>query len=51
MLMRDICFVNVYGPNSDSPIFYDDLSRRKEEMLGEENIPIIPAGDLNLTLD
>ena len=49
----NFCLANVYGPNSDSPLFYKDLSKRIQDMLDEEDedVPIIIAGDLNLTLD
>ena len=47
----DFCLVNVYGPNSDDPKFYEDLFREMDKLLDEYDLPIIIAGDLNLTLN
>ena len=47
----DFCLVNVYGPNSDDPNFYKKLSKDIDKSLGEETMPIIIAGDFNLTLN
>ena len=47
----DCCLVNVYGPNSDEPDFYENLAKKLNRLVGEENMPIIIAGDFNLTLN
>ena len=47
----DLCLVNIYGPNSDHPNFFEKLSTGIDRVLGEESIPIIIAGDFNLTLN
>ena len=43
-----LTFVNIYGPNDDSPDFYDNL---KEKILKQGNSGIIVVGDWNLLLD
>ena len=47
----DFCLVNVYSPNSDDPKFYEDLFREMDKLLDEYDLPIIIAGDFNLTLN
>ena len=47
----DFCLVNVYGPNSDEPDFYENLAKNVNRLVGEENMPTIIAGDFNLTLN
>ena len=43
-----ITLVNLYGPNSDEPSFYDDLNKR---ILEQGNNDILLVGDWNLLLD
>ena len=43
-----ITLVNLYGPNSDEPSFYDDINKR---ILQQGNNDIILVGDWNLLLD
>ena len=53
VILNDIwkmIFVNVYGPNSDNPKFYDKIGQICTEM-GKENEPVIIAGDLNMALN
>ena len=45
---KDITLINIYGPNRDSPDFYQNLSKR---MLKYENSSFILAGDFNLILN
>ena len=47
----EFCLVNIYGPNSDEPKFYENLSNHISKLKGEDEIPIIIAGDFNLTLN
>ena len=52
VILNDIMkmiLVNVYGPNSDSPNFYQKIEQICTEM-GTENEPVIVAGDLNMAL-
>lgn len=44
---KSVVIVNVYGPNSDKPAFYADLSQSITDF---ENTAIIPCGDWNLVL-
>ena len=48
---QSFCLVNVYGPNLDDPNFYEKLFEEISLTVGEEDMPIIIGGDLNLTLD
>ena len=48
---KDICLVNIYGPNTDDPNFYNNLSKVIEKLVEEDDVPIIVAGDFNLTLN
>ena len=41
--------VNIYGPNDDSPNFYEQIGQICEE-IGEENAPFIIAGDFNIAM-
>ena len=43
-----LTFVNIYGPNEDTPEFYNNL---KEKILKQGNNGIIMVGDWNLLLD
>ena len=47
----DFCLVNIYGPNSDDPSFYNNVLQKIREISDGIDIPIIIAGDFNLTLD
>ena len=38
----------IYGPNQDSPEFYNDL---KNKMLAQKQLSVIACGDWNLVLD
>ena len=47
-----LLLVNIYGPNNDSPKFYEEIGSICAEMQeGEETTPMIMAGDLNLALN
>ena len=53
VILNDIwkmILVNVYGPNSDNPNFYEKIGQICTEM-GKENEPVIMAGDLNMALN
>ena len=43
--------VNIYGPNSDDPNFFEELFRKIERSLDQNDMPVILAGDFNLTLN
>lgn len=45
---KDIVLVNVYGPNNDNSIFYENL---KQKLQRYENHAIELVGDWNLVLD
>ena len=45
-----LILANVYGPNEDTPSFYEEIGRVCEE-LGEESTPFVVAGDFNLVLN
>ena len=45
---KEITLVNLYGPNEDSPQFYENIIKKKSEF---ENENVIICGDLNLILD
>jgi len=45
---KDITLINIYGPNRDTPAFYQDLNDR---MVKYENDLFILAGDFNLILN
>lgn len=45
---QKICFITAYGPNEDTPKFYEHLSKVATE-LGNQNI--IMVGDFNLVMD
>ena len=45
---KDILLVNVYGPNRDTPAFYEELTEMVKEY---QNHNIIIVGDWNLVLD
>ena len=46
---KDITIVNIYGPNDDNPVFYNDLQNL---IINEGNLEnIIVAGDFNLVMD
>ena len=44
-----VVLVNIYGPNDDSPNFYEQIGQICEE-IGEENAPVIIAGDFNIAM-
>ena len=46
----EFCIVNIYGPNSDKPGFYEKIFEKLRQLIGEDDMPIIAAGDFNLTL-
>ena len=43
--------MNIYGPNSDDPKFFEELFRKIERSLDQNDMPVILAGDFNLTLN
>ena len=43
-----ITLVNLYGPNEDRPIFYEDIKQKIKEF---ENDNVIICGDFNLVMD
>ena len=45
-----LILANVYGPNDDTPNFYEEIGRVCEE-LGEESTPFVVAGDFNMALN
>ena len=45
---KDVTLINIYGPNKDSPRFYDSLS---EKMSKYTNSSFILAGDFNIVLN
>ena len=45
---KNIALINVYGPNKDSPMFYQELSNK---MSRYNNSSFILAGDFNLILN
>ena len=45
-----LILVNIYGPNDDSPSFYEEIGKMCVEM-GEENTPFIVGGDFNIALN
>ena len=45
---RDVTLINIYGPNRDTPGFYEDI---KEKMLKYENSFFILGGDFNMVLN
>ena len=45
---KEITLVNLYGPNEDSPQFYENIVKKISEF---ENENVIICGDWNLILD
>ena len=43
--------MNIYGPNSDDPKNFEELFRKIERSLDQNDMPVILAGDFNLTLN
>ena len=45
---KEVTLVNIYGPNNDSPQFYENLKHKIEEFQNEE---VIIYGDWNMIID
>ena len=43
-----ISLVNLFGPNEDRPMFYEDIKQKIKEF---ENFNVIICGDFNLVMD
>ena len=46
--LEKLLLVVIYGPNSDNPVFHNDL---KQRLLKFNDVPMIICGDWNLVLD
>ena len=47
---QKLIIVNVYGPNEDSPQFYEKMGSMCGE-IGDEDTPVIIGGDFNIALN
>ena len=45
---QKITLVNLYGPNEDKPMFYEEIKQKIKEI---ENDNVIICGDFNLVMD